>query len=137
MLRALLVGLISFGLMSTVSASKQDEEIAARLTPVGSVCVEGEDCGGQSTAPSGGSVAEVSGEAIYNRACGACHNSGAAGAPKFGDIAAWQPRIEKGIDTLYSNAINGINGMPPKGMCPSCVDEEIHAAVDYLVEKSQ
>lgn len=137
MLRVLLVGLVSLGLMSTATASKKDDEIAARLAPVGSVCVEGKDCGSvDSSAVSEGS-AEVAGNAVYDSACAACHNSGAAGAPKLADIAAWQPRIAKGIETLYSNAINGINAMPAKGFCPTCTDKEIQTVVDYMVESAK
>jgi cytochrome c5 len=66
-----------------------------------------------------------------------CHASGAAGAPKFGDAAAWGPRIGKGMDTLYSNAINGFNGMPAKGLCMDCSDDEVNAAVDHMTSNSQ
>ena len=67
----------------------------------------------------------------------ACHTTGAAGAPKIGDAAAWDERLGKGIEEVYANAINGINGMPPKGTCMSCSDDEIEATVDYIVENSK
>ena len=67
----------------------------------------------------------------------ACHNTGAAGAPKKGDAAAWAPRIDKGMETLISHAVNGFNGMPAKGGCASCPDEEIANAVEYLVSESK
>ena len=65
--------------------------------------------------------------------------TGAAGAPKLGDAAAWAERIAKGNDVLYSNGINGIagTGMMAKGGCMGCSDEEINAAVDYMVAGSQ
>ncbi|MEP2614970.1 c-type cytochrome, partial [Marinobacter alexandrii] len=66
-----------------------------------------------------------------------CHNTGAAGAPKKGDAAAWAPRIDKGMETLISHAVNGFNAMPAKGGCASCPDEEIASAVEYLVSESQ
>ena len=78
-----------------------------------------------------------SGEDIYGKSCIACHGSGAAGAPKLGDIAGWVPRIGQGIDTLYTHAIKGFNGMPAKGLCMDCSDDEIKVAVDYMVSKSQ
>ncbi|MBT8135553.1 MAG: c-type cytochrome [Gammaproteobacteria bacterium] len=77
------------------------------------------------------------GEKIYNSACMACHMLGVAGAPKFGDADAWTPRIARGIDTLYSNSINGYQGeagvMPPKGGRLDLSDDEVKAAVDHMV----
>ncbi len=78
--------------------------------------------------------AEADGEAVYNQACMACHMTGAAGAPIRGDEAAWAPRMEKGIDTLYTHAIEGFNAMPPKGGQMGLSDEEVKAAVDFMVE---
>lgn len=81
------------------------------------------------------------GEAVYNQACMACHAQGVAGAPKQGDAEAWADRIDKGMDTLYENSINGFQGeagvMPPKGGFANLSDEEVKAAVDYMVENSQ
>ncbi|MBI2379589.1 MAG: cytochrome c5 family protein [Gammaproteobacteria bacterium] len=78
-----------------------------------------------------------SGQQVYDSTCAMCHSSGAAGAPKFGDKAAWQARAAKGADVLKANALKGINVMPPKGTCMSCTDDEVKAAVDYMVSKSQ
>ncbi|MBI5447354.1 MAG: c-type cytochrome [Gammaproteobacteria bacterium] len=77
------------------------------------------------------------GKGIYETYCAACHASGAAGAPVVGDQAAWAPRIKIGMDALYHNAINGINAMPAKGTCTSCTDQEIQAAVQYMVKTSE
>ena len=111
-----------------------EEEIATRIAPVGSLCMAGDTCAAAVEVVASG---PRTGESIYNSKCVACHNTGAAGAPKLGDIAAWSARISKGIDTLYVNAINGINGMPAKGLCMDCSDDEIKATVDYLVENSK
>ncbi|WOF73515.1 c-type cytochrome [Parvibaculaceae bacterium PLY_AMNH_Bact1] len=62
--------------------------------------------------------------------CVACHGSGAAGAQKLGDVAAWALVIGKGIDVLYGSTINGFNGMPAIGLCLDCSDDELKAAVD-------
>ncbi|MDX5376169.1 MAG: c-type cytochrome [Halomonas sp.] len=78
--------------------------------------------------------ANADGEAVYNQACMACHMTGAAGAPIRGDADAWAPRVEKGIDTLYTHAIEGFNAMPPKGGQMGLSDEEVKAAVDFMVE---
>lgn len=87
-------------------------------------------------APSVGTGAKA-GAAIYQKYCAGCHMSGGGGAPKFGDAAAWAPFLQAGMDTVYHNAINGINGMPPKGNCDACSEEQIKNAVDYMVSQSK
>lgn len=117
-----------------------DRAVEQRLKPVGSVCVKGEECGNAVAAAGGddGASAEPrGGEEVYNGHCAACHGTGAAGAPKFGDAASWKPHIAKGIETLDKHAIEGFNAMPPKGMCTQCSDEEIKNAVQYMVDGSQ
>lgn len=70
-----------------------------------------------------------------------CHGAGVAGAPKVGDKAAWEPRVAQGKDTLYKHAIEGFSGqagmMPAKGGNPSLSDDQVKAAVDFLVSKVQ
>lgn len=80
-----------------------------------------------------------SGEDVYNAACMACHATGAAGAPKLGDVAAWADRIAKGADALHSSGVNGVagTGMIAKGGCMNCSDEEVIAAVDFMIAGSQ
>ena len=68
----------------------------------------------------------------YQRSCFACHSSGAAGAPKTHDVAAWQPRMEKGMPALVLSVKNGLNGMPPTGLCSDCTDEEYAAMIEYM-----
>ena len=75
----------------------------------------------------------VKGEQIYTSTCLACHGAGVLGAPKFGDKAVWGSRIAQGIDTLHTNSINGIRMMPPKGGNATLKDEDVKAAVDYMV----
>ena len=101
------------------------------------MCVEGEECGTAAAAGEEVASGPRSGEEVYNASCGACHASGAAGAPKTGDAGAWAPRIAQGEATLVKHAIEGLNAMPPKGMCMTCSDDEIKAAVEYMVEKSK
>ena len=78
-------------------------------------------------------------EATYMMSCFACHSTGAAGAPKVGDGNAevWAPRLEKGMDAIVANAINGLNSMPAKGLCFTCTDEDLAALVSYMVSSSQ
>lgn len=81
-------------------------------------------------------LAADTGKKTYEAACVACHGAGIAGAPKFGDKAAWAPRIKQGKDVLYTHAIKGYMGkagmMPAKGGS-NASDEEVKAAVDYMV----
>jgi cytochrome c5 len=111
-----------------------EDEIRARLSPFGSVCRAGEDCGAAAAVADTG---PKSGEDVYNQFCFACHATGASDAPLFADVDAWAPRIDKGMETLISSTINGIGVMPAKGTCMSCSDDELTAAVEYIVDNSQ
>jgi len=68
----------------------------------------------------------------YNQSCVMCHVSGAAGAPKTGDATAWAPRMEKGMDALVASVKNGLNAMPPTGLCATCTDEEYAELIQYM-----
>ncbi|MEN8106794.1 MAG: c-type cytochrome [Pseudomonadota bacterium] len=78
-------------------------------------------------------TAAADGQKIYQASCQACHVAGVAGAPKLGDKDAWAPRIAKGNDGLLSSVKNGLNAMPPMGACMTCSDEELRAAIEYMV----
>ncbi len=124
-------------LMGTGIAQSRDEQIAERLKPVGEVCLAGESCarGGAAPTATAGAAAseEFNVEQAYQQNCNVCHASGMAGAPKFDDNEEWAKRLaDKGLDTLVANAINGVNAMPPKGMCMTCSDENIAALVEYI-----
>ena len=73
----------------------------------------------------------------YNKSCAVCHASGAANAPKTGDAAAWEPRMAKGMDTLVQSVQNGLNAMPPKGMCFDCSDEDYKAMILYMAAPAE
>jgi cytochrome c5 len=77
------------------------------------------------------------GQQVYQTACVACHQAGVAGAPKFGDKAAWAPRIQLGMDSLYTSSLKGKGAMPPKGGQTAFSDAEVKAAVDYMVAQSK
>ena len=68
----------------------------------------------------------------YNRSCAACHVSGVAGAPKSHDVAAWESRVAKGMDALVASVKNGLNAMPPTGLCADCSDEEYQELITYM-----
>lgn len=96
------------------------------------------------TPAAGGAATEADlaqGKTIYEGKCQACHATGAAGAPKNGDKANWAPRIAQGNDLLYQHAIEGFKGavgyMPPKGGFTALTDDEVKAAVDYMVSQNQ
>lgn len=78
----------------------------------------------------------VKGEKIYKATCLACHDAAVMGAPKFGDKAAWKPRVAKGAAGLYGSALNGFKMMPPRGGNAALKDDEVKAAVDYMMAKS-
>jgi cytochrome c5 len=80
-----------------------------------------------------GAAAKPDGKKVYDTTCMACHATGAAGAPKFGDKAAWAPRIKTGIDALHASALKGKGAMPAKGGNTALSDADVTAAVDYLV----
>ena len=85
--------------------------------------------------PADTQTSSADGQKIYQSSCQACHVAGVAGAPKLGDKEAWAPRIAKGNDALLSSVTKGLNAMPPKGTCMSCSEDELRAAVEYMVEQ--
>ena len=76
------------------------------------------------------------GEGLYKQACAACHSAGVAGSPKFGDKAAWAPRIKTGLDMLTTSVIKGKGAMPPKGGSAAS-DADIRSAVEYMVDAAK
>lgn len=134
--------LLTMAVVLTASAAVDESSIRDRLKPVGQVSVEGE-IASEATADAMPSVempaaaASRSGEDIYQTSCVACHGSGVLQAPKLGDAAAWNERLAKGMEAVVANAINGINAMPPRGTCGGCSDEDIAAAIQYMVDNSK
>ena len=84
-----------------------------------------------------GPISQEEAQDIYDGTCSSCHSTGSAGAPVVGNQEAWAPRMKQNIDTIYGHAINGLNSMPPKGGCISCADNEIKAAVDFMLVASK
>jgi cytochrome c5 len=79
------------------------------------------------------SATAADGKAVYESTCVVCHGTGAVGAPKFGDKAAWAPRIATGKAALLASALKGKNAMPPKGGNSTLTDQEVSAAIDYMM----
>jgi len=117
----------------TELTANQQKLVAERIAPDGQVAMAGQAAVAAAPVAEGGRA----GDAIYNSSCVACHSSGVAGAPKLGDAVAWAGRLAQGIEAVYANAIKGIRGMPPRGTCMDCSDDEIKATIDYILENSQ
>jgi cytochrome c oxidase cbb3-type subunit 3 len=81
-------------------------------------------------------AAMVDGGEIYNTYCAVCHRTGLNAAPKYGAKAIWAARVGQGRQTMYANSINGLRAMPPRGGVATLTDEEVKAAVDYMVNGS-
>jgi cytochrome c5 len=118
------------------------KQVLTRIEPVAKVAIAGKDNSAlEPAAPVQAAAADLSGEDVYHQACVACHDAGVAGAPKFGDQAAWAPRIAAGADTLHKHALGGFQGkngfMPPKGGRTDLSDQSIINAVDYMVSQSK
>ena len=136
--------LLAIFLGEVVIGQQGDEEMAAepadtmedmtmRLQPVVSL---DKMRASMSVASAAGDTADKSPDQLYQGACLACHSTGAAGAPKIGDAAAWQDRLGKGLDALISSAINGIGAMPPRGGS-QLSDDQIRATVEYILAESK
>lgn len=111
---------------SAANSGAGADEAEARIQPVAKV----ELAKAEAPAASG----PRDGATIYNTVCGACHNTGAAGAPKIDEKSAWAPRVATGKDALIKSVTNGKGAMPPKGGA-TLSDEEIKGAVDYVLSK--
>jgi cytochrome c5 len=103
------------------------EAIAERLRPVGTIAFAG---------AASGPRALQDGAAVYKLACGACHATGAAGAPKTGDAGAWAPRLKQGYDTLVKHAVEGFKAMPAKGGNADLDPIEVARAIVYMANQS-
>lgn len=113
---------------SAADAAKGTDESDVRIQPVAKF----ELAKAEAAAASG----PRDGATIYNSVCGACHNSGAAGAPKIDDKGAWAPRLAQGKDALIKSVTNGKNAMPPKGGA-TLSDVEIKNVVEYVMGKAK
>jgi cytochrome c5 len=155
-LLAVTIGLIILARIiaaNTSLAHQEEDPIFARqqeqrIAPVAQVAVAGQASpapaapapaaeAAQAAAP----AADLTGEEVYNQACVACHGAGVAGAPKFGDAAAWAPRVAQGMDLLQQHALQGFQGksgfMPPKGGRTDLSDQSVINAVEYLAAASK
>jgi cytochrome c5 len=116
-------GILAEQRIAPVSAVRSGEQGAAALAEVQAAAAD--------AAPAGDVV--VDGSAVYAGLCKACHEAGVAGAPIAGGDQMAVRLEEKGLETLVSNAINGINAMPARGGNPALTDAQIQAAVEFML----
>lgn len=114
-------------LLGAGSESQSADAVAARVRPVAEEGFTLKDANAPKVLQSG--------QAVFAAVCSACHATGAAGAPKVGDSAAWGPRIAQGYDTLVQHALHGIRAMPAKGGNPDLDDVEVERAVVYMANQ--
>ncbi len=86
---------------------------------------------------SASATTEDSGKKTYDAACAACHATGVAGSPKLGDKEAWKARIEQGKEVLYTTSLKGKGAMPAKGGRADLSDDDVKAAVDYMISNAK
>jgi cytochrome c5 len=113
------------------ASSTENAQAAAAVAALASVP--------QAAAPAAGAQSAdnaQAGKALYEQVCQACHAAGVLGAPKFGDKAAWAPRLKDSMDTVYNYALHGKGAMPAKGGS-NAPDADVKAAVDYMVNASK
>jgi cytochrome c5 len=131
-MKTVITAIASLFALSAFSASENADAVLERLKHPASVCVMGDPCS-DNVGKAPVAAAARTGDQVYNVGCAACHATGAAGAPKTGDSGAWAARVEKGMETLVKNAINGYNAMPARGLCADCSDQEIADSVAFMV----
>ncbi len=132
-MKTLHTGLIAAALFALAACGKQ-EPASAPAAPSATTTT--------APAPAAPPVAENTvGKGVFGKTCSMCHAAGVAGAPKPGDKADWGPRIAQGNEVLYKHAIEGFTGakgmMPARGGGASLSDDEVKAAVDYMVAQSR
>jgi cytochrome c5 len=135
--------------IQNIEETKAQAELQARLAPVGRVATAGQPAAepaapvmvAMAPAAKAAAPAKIDGAKVYQTACFACHGTGAAGAPKMGDKAAWAARIKQGNDVLRKHALEGYTGkagvMPAKGGRMDLPDADIVAALEHMVAQSK
>ena len=116
---------------SSNSETMVENSVLERIKPVGEVRID------TSTQVASAEIVEIavrSGEEIYNSKCAGCHTSGVMGSPKFASLEDWAPRIDLGLEKLTLSAIAGKGGMPAKGTCMDCTDNDIKITVQYMLD---
>lgn len=148
---------LHFSKVNKIANTGQTSTVAERTAPEGKVRIAGQtdsvaDAAEPATTPAPTEttvaiITEDTGKRVYNSLCFTCHGSesgagGLPGIPHLGDTEAWADKIAQGKALLYERALNGFTGasgipMAPKGGNPNLSDDEVRAAVDFIIENSQ
>lgn len=118
------------------------QQMEKRIQPIGTVSIQGTTPSSDKKVLRKKNIEEKvekkdPGQVVYEQYCIVCHRDGLAGAPKFSDVNDWKPRLEgKTIDDLIVIVNKGLNVMPPKGTCSECTDDDLKAAIQYMLPKS-
>lgn len=142
MLKRTLLPLLLVAALAACGKKEEAKPAAAPASPAAAPAPQAAPAPAAPAAPAPvASAAADKGEEVYKKTCNLCHQAAVAGAPKFGLKAEWEPRIAQGMNILYEHAIKGYAGskgtMPPKGGNPALSDDDVKAAVDYMVAKSK
>lgn len=122
--------LVSVTYAYQVKENQSSKTLEKRLSPPYDVAISGK-------APEEEAVITyLPGQEVYEKYCSMCHGYAVAGAPKTGDKQAWQKRMSQGWDTIMSHAIGGYKGMPAKGNCLTCSNEDIRTSIEYILTLS-
>ncbi len=146
------------GIDEEADVERRADVVSERTAPMGQVSVmdeaaeatdmgkdadvaKAEEATEMAASPDSG-TGDKSGKQVFDSVCAVCHSSGLPGIPQLADTAAWGERIAQGNDVLYEHAIQGFTGssgmmMPPRGANPDLSDDDVKAAVDYMVANSQ
>jgi cytochrome c5 len=116
---------------SSHSVTIVENSVLERIKPVGEVRI---DTSTQVASAEIVKTAERSAEEIYNSKCAGCHTSGVMGAPMYASLEDWAPRVDLGLEKLTLSAIAGKGGMPAKGTCMDCTDNDIKITVQYMLD---
>ncbi len=126
--------LASLSLVLLAACGQKDAAAPAAAAPEAAPAVV-------AAAPEAPAAENTVGKSIYGKTCALCHAAGVAGAPKPGDKEDWAPRIAQGDETLQKHAMEGFTGakgmMPARGGNPALKDDEIKAAVAFMVDQSR
>jgi cytochrome c5 len=146
----MLAQIATSGKSGPADSAAAEEAVAKRLKPAGEVVVDPNAPPPAPAAPVAVAAAPVGapaaaapagdagkGKSVYDTSCAACHTAGVAGAPKTGDKAAWSARLKTGTGALVAAVIKGKGAMPPKGGNMSLSDDDIKAAVEFMVSASK
>lgn len=133
---SILIGLFCFSLLLHADTESERQEITERIQPVGRVSVQHQRTSTDKVVE-GDAVKKERAQEAYMHYCIVCHQGGLAGAPKLRDKEDWKPRLAgRTLDDLVASSIKGLNAMPAKGTCIKCSDEDLKAAIAYMLPRS-